>query len=131
MSNTLFASGAGQGPTDPGKTQVIGGAKANPTFAYLIVRTGMRAGHVFQLRPDVTTIGREAENHIFLDDPAVSRNHLKVRAEAGESAAPVFMLYDLATENGTKVNGEPIMRHPLTDGDEISVGQTTLVFKQI
>ena len=33
--------------------------------------------------------------------------------------------------NGTRVNGEEVLKQPLYDEDRIDIGRTTLVFKQI
>jgi len=33
--------------------------------------------------------------------------------------------------NGTRVNGEPVSRHPLRDGDILELGQTLLVYREI
>ncbi len=117
-------------PGEPGQaeTQVLGGPP--PTFAYLIIKDGPRVGHIFRLNPKGTTIGRDWHNDIILDDEAVSRQHAKIRVE-GEGDKAQFFIYDLASTNGTFVNGERILKHALEDGDEIVMGQTTLVFKRI
>jgi len=102
-----------------------------PTFAYLIVRDGFHAGYVFPLNPEVTTVGRVGGNDIILDDEAISKHHLKIRAEKDDDGKSRFVLHDLATANGTLVNGEETFKHSLADGDEVEIGQTHLVFKQI
>ncbi len=98
-----------------------------PSFAYLIVRKGDRAGTTHQLRPDSTNIGRSGENHIRLDNDLVSGSHARVRVEGEEG----FVLYDLASTNGTKVNGQSVVRHALQHDDEVEIGGTVLVFKQL
>lgn len=119
-----------QEPLPPQETQILK-PETKPTFAYLIVRNGLRAGHVFSLRPDATTVGRDSDNHIIVDDTAVSRRQLKIRCETSEDGGLDFMLYDLATANGTKVNGTEVLKHRLADGDEVEIGQTVLVFKRV
>lgn len=42
-----------------------------------------------------------------------------------------FYLLDPASTNGTFVNGTQIYRHPLVDGDRITIGETELVFKKV
>ena len=42
-----------------------------------------------------------------------------------------FLLADLASRNGTWVNGEQVYRHVLQDRDRITVGETDLVFMQV
>jgi pSer/pThr/pTyr-binding forkhead associated (FHA) protein len=37
---------------------------------------------------------------------------------------------DLSSTNGTFVNGQPVRRVALSDGTHVSLGRTTLVFRQ-
>jgi len=101
--------------------------RAEPThLAWLIARSGPRAGKEFRLR-DVTDIGRDgARNDIVIDDGALSRQHAKVRLQDGQ-----FVLYDLASANGTFVNGEEIQKRVLTQGDTIKVGESVFVFMEV
>jgi len=41
----------------------------------------------------------------------------------------VFVLYDLASSNGTYVNGERAERLLLNDGDKIQVGETLFILQ--
>jgi pSer/pThr/pTyr-binding forkhead associated (FHA) protein len=61
--------------------------------------------------------GRSSESDMKINSPKISRKHAQVE---WEEATPV--LVDLGSENGTEVNGKPIKRHPLEDGDEIEIG---------
>jgi ABC-type multidrug transport system ATPase subunit/CRP-like cAMP-binding protein len=69
------------------------------------------------------TIGRTPDNAIVFDSPLVSRRHAVI-----EQADSGFRLRDLGSVNGTYLNGAPIRSSPLTDGDEIWVGDERLVF---
>ena len=40
-----------------------------------------------------------------------------------------FVLVDLGSTNGTKVNGATVSQHTLRPGDTISVGATTIRFE--
>lgn len=102
-----------------------------PSFAWLVAINGPWAGRLFRLNPKGTVLGRDARSDIILDDDAVSGLHAKVRVEGEEDDRPKFYIHDLASTNGTFVNDEAITRCPLSDGDRIVVGQTTLVFKQV
>jgi pSer/pThr/pTyr-binding forkhead associated (FHA) protein len=102
-----------------------------PAFAWLVIVEGPHAGHIFRLHPDVTLIGRDPSCDILLDDTAVSRHHAKVRLVEGKDKRKRFVIQDLATENGTFVNDEEIVKHELTDGDRVLIGRRGLVFKQI
>lgn len=67
-------------------------------------------------------IGRMDECDIALDDRNVSRRHAEMR-RVGDSV----VVTDLASTNGTKVNGVAIREHLLQSGDEIEVGSSKLV----
>jgi hypothetical protein len=69
-------------------------------------------------------IGRLPECDIVLTDPNVSRRHAEVRRRGND-----FVVVDLGSTNGTKVNGGGVKERRLADGDEISVGNTTLRFQ--
>ena len=69
------------------------------------------------------TIGREEGNIIQLNDDRVSRFHLKIQEDQDR-----FVLTDLESTNGTKVNGEDIQLRILRHGDMISVGRSILLF---
>lgn len=117
-------------PAGPGEKTVIL-RKGPVSFAWLAVLNGPWAGRLFRLNPDGTLIGRDARSDIILDDDAVSGLHAKIRAEGEEDDRPKFYIYDLASTNGTLVNGEEITKCALKDGDRVVIGQTTLVFKQV
>jgi ABC-type multidrug transport system ATPase subunit len=72
------------------------------------------------------TIGRSAENDIFLDDPRVSRRHALI-----ERMGARFRLRDLRSDNGTFVNGQRVKDTVwLQPGDEIRVANVRLAFAQ-
>ena len=70
------------------------------------------------------TCGRSSEAQITLDDPAVSRWHLRIVTEAGQ-----VIMEDTDSTNGTRVNGELTRRTPLADGDVITVGDYQLQYR--
>jgi pSer/pThr/pTyr-binding forkhead associated (FHA) protein len=63
---------------------------------------------------------------VVLSDPNVSRRHAEV-LRVNEA----FMVRDLGSTNGTRVNGAPIREQYLASGDNITVGSTTLVFEML
>jgi FHA domain-containing protein len=76
------------------------------------------SGLVLPLRPDVTTIGRGRGVDIRLDDPSVSRLHAEIVRRG-----PYVYIVDMGlSRNGTRVNGRPIARRVLEDGDVVSFG---------
>lgn len=86
---------------------------------------GPLAGHVVELRDEVTTVGSVAGNTIVLADPAVSRKHAGIRrVEAG------YELADFGSTNGVYVNGHRMPKKLLAGGDVIRVGNSELVFRR-
>ncbi len=75
-------------------------------------------GDVFVLRDDVTTVGRGAGVDIAIDDPSVSRLHAEIVRRG-----PHYYVADLGLSvNGTRVNGRPVGRRVLLEGDVLSFG---------
>ena len=97
---------------------------ALPQRPRLIIGVGREEMAYFMTHP-VTVIGRAAESDIRLDDPGVSRRHAELRYADGD-----VELIDLGSTNGVSVNGIPIGRTLLQDGDRIDVASTTLIFRR-
>ena len=75
-------------------------------------------GQVFELRGEVTTVGRGEGVDVHLDEPSVSRLHAELVRRG-----PHLYVTDLGlSSNGTRVNGRPIGRRVLSDGDVLSFG---------
>jgi hypothetical protein len=81
--------------------------------------------HIYQLQTPVTLLGRGTDCDLRLVDPGVSRHHAELRVENDQ-----VVLVDLGSTNGTFVNGQPVRRVTLSDGTRISLGRTTLIFRQ-
>jgi len=92
---------------------------AAPPKAFLIVQ-GER--HV-PLTTPVISIGRRLDNHIILDHPKVSRCHAQLRLRGGR-----YVLYDLGSSGGTRVNEARIQEHVLQTGDVISLAGVLLIY---
>jgi DNA-binding CsgD family transcriptional regulator len=75
-------------------------------------------GELFPLRDDVTTVGRGGGVDISLEDPSVSRLH----AEIVRRGDHVYVADLGLSINGTRVNGRPVGRRVLSDGDVLSFG---------
>jgi pSer/pThr/pTyr-binding forkhead associated (FHA) protein len=71
------------------------------------------------------TVGRDPGNDIILRDPKVSRHHAEIVFERG-----FFVLHDLASANGTYVNGRRIRVAPLTHGAKLRLGNSTGRFSE-
>ena len=75
-------------------------------------------GELIPLHREVTTVGRGSGADIRLDDPSVSRLHAELVRRG-----PYIYVADLGlSRNGTRVNGRPVARRVLDDGDVLSFG---------
>jgi FHA domain len=98
---------ASRGPVELGRLIVVAAPQGEPP-----------AGSSFPLDA-VTTLGRDVNNSIVVDDPFASSDHavLTFRGRA-------WYVEDLESTNGTYVNGVPVERvSPLGFGDELQVGE--------
>ncbi len=94
-------------------------------MAKLILRLDDRELHHFAIGAHPISIGRSADSHIVIDNPAVSARHARVYREGTQ-----YVLEDLNSTNGTFVNDKPVARHTLADGDIVVVAKHTLLFTQ-
>jgi hypothetical protein len=93
-------------PQGGGRAMLVGGGK----------RTVLSGNRV--------VIGRSRDCEVTLDDPNVSRRHAELRREGG-----VWVVADLGSTNGIKVNGHRVPEAALTPGDEITLGLERLIFE--
>lgn len=89
----------------------------------LRVLKGRNVGHRCPVNGERLTIGRRRSD-LVLADPEVSSQHAEI-VFTGSS----YVLRDLKSTNGTFLNGEPIDEKTLIHGDEVSIGQTLLVWE--
>lgn len=69
------------------------------------------------------TVGRRPSNQIQIEDLAISAEHARITTILGD----VF-LEDLDSTNGTSVNGKPVTKRVLVDGDVVEIGKYRLKF---
>ncbi len=83
---------------------------------------GKDQGREFPLPPDLTiVIGRVSDVDLLLLDEKVSRKHAKISTHQGQ-----VLIEDLASRNGTFVNGARIRSIELKEGDQIAIGAATI-----
>ena len=70
-------------------------------------------------------IGRRPGNDIQLLNPTVSGNHARITTIRGDS-----FLEDMNSTNGVRVNGKPVQKCLLKDGDDIHLGKFTLRYTE-
>ena len=90
-----------------------------PEGAFLVV-AGRRQ---FPLNQPEIRIGRLLENDLVLNDPHVSRRHALLRLEEGR-----YVLYDLRSAAGTRVNGEPVRSQALNPGDVVMLAGQEMIY---
>ncbi len=83
---------------------------------------GVDRGRVYEDIPTPITVGREEGNVVRLSDERVSRFHLKIQEDRN-----LLVLTDLASTNGTRVNGEPVQVAQIRPGDIITIGRTVIL----
>ncbi len=91
----------------------------------ILIMTGENAGRRLDIPDSGLRLGRSSSNDIQLNDEELSRNHCLFEP-SGKCDVSII---DLASANGTFVNGEALGAEPrvLKPGDEIGAGTTTLL----
>lgn len=84
---------------------------------------GPLKGANFVLTAGEVSIGRESSNHLWAADPALSRRHCVITG--GDNH---FVIRDLGSRNGTRINGALVEQHELCHQDHITLGNSMLVF---
>ena len=69
------------------------------------------------------TIGRRPSNDVVLNHLAISGSHAVIETQMND-----FYLEDLNSTNGTQVNGQPVKRHYLQNGDVIALAKYLINF---
>jgi hypothetical protein len=93
-------------PVDAGRAVLVGDGKRS-------VLSGSRV-----------LIGRSRDCDITLEDPNASRRHAELRSEDGR-----WIVTDLGSTNGVKVNGRRVQEAVLQPGDELALGLARLRFE--
>ncbi len=107
------------GPAESADSEAVSGQAVG-------ILTVRETGERFTIGSDGASIGRRFGNDIVLSDAYVSGQHAIIAFRDG-----AFYLSDVGSTNGTLLNGvrlEPNVPIELSAGDEIRLGQLTLVF---
>ena len=91
----------------------------------LEIMNGGFEGMTYDLTEDEVVIGRNPTTDITLLDEGISREHALLLFDED---APGYVIEDLASTNGTKLNGKRIRSAPLSEGDQLQIGQTLFRF---
>ena len=128
------ASGPSLGGTSPAaKRRTVFVSGVNPTKplspyrrAWLEVVAGAHPGASLPLLDGRTTLGRDDDNNIVLEDEKVSLHHAVISCETG-----TYWLEDLGSTNGTYLQqGERLAaRHPLLAAEPFRMGNAIFRFR--
>ena len=92
--------------------------------ARLTIVDGKDAGKNIEITKDEILAGRSLDNDFVISDISVSRKHFKITKEDKR-----FIVSDMGSGNGIKVNGSKVTSAELSDGDIISVGARQIKFE--
>ncbi len=79
---------------------------------------------VYDLDKDVLRIGRALDNDITILDLKASRHHCTVERHEGAQ----YVVVDLGSQNGTRLNEHLVDRAPLKAGDAVRIGEARVWF---
>ncbi len=101
--------------------EVLPSPEPSPGRCFLIIG-GQR--HVPLSAPTVN-IGRALDNDVIIEHPHVSRHHAQLRRRYGR-----YVIYDLGSSGGTRVNGYPVQECVLRSGDVISLADFEIIYSE-
>ncbi len=110
----------GSGGRRPLRKRRPSGGLLRKTHVELVPRKRRGRG-ALEIHARATTVGREPPAQLVLEDDSVSRLHARLDRRGGE-----LFVIDLKSRNGTRLNGEPVLRAALEDGDVVSFGDVEL-----
>lgn len=89
----------------------------------LTISRGAAAGTERLFDQSSIVIGRSSQCDLILEPPSTSRRHARIYRRGA-----AYFLEDMASSNGTKLNGHPARNAQLFNGDAISIGAAVLRF---
>lgn len=110
-------------PTPTAPTVAMPAAAPAPTQLSIVAVTGPMTGQRFPVT-QVVELGREGGSIPLSWDTHLSRKHARI-----EPAEQQLRLVDLASTNGTMVNGQRIADVLLKPGDRFTIGSTTFLIE--
>jgi len=90
----------------------------------LKILEGPDSGKVYSFDRVEITIGRTMDNDVVIPDPGISRQHMSIRDKGG-----AYIVKDLGSSNGTKLNGKKVGEEVLRPGDVIMMGTVQVRFE--
>ncbi len=95
-------------------------------MASLIITSGEQKGEYLLLGNRINVIGRAEALPMQILDDMVSRKHLRIRFDENSNQ---HYAEDMGSKHGVIINNHKITQiTPLKEGDQIIIGQTTLMY---
>jgi len=92
----------------------------------LVIKSGSRPARSIELAPGVVRLGRNPTNDCCLDDATVSSRHCEIIVRDG-----AVRIRDLASTNGTFIDGQPIKDAVLLPGQTLRLGSLEIGFEDL
>ncbi len=92
---------------------------ASETALVVTPISGPGAGKSVRLRAGSHQVGRDASNAVVINDPLVSKQHMRLDVSRGG-----VRLVDLNSANGVLLDGEPVTRLDVAGGEQVLLGDT-------
>ena len=91
--------------------------------AMLRVRVSLKGRPIrsYTFNKDVIEIGRDPDSDVYLDNPGISRNHLRL-----EKGIHGYYAEDLGSANGSYLNDEPLKKELIKSDDVLRIGKFSL-----
>ncbi len=97
-------------------------------MASIFIISGDQKGDYYPLGTRTNVVGRDEALPIQVLDDSISRKHLQIRYDKQQSQ---YHALDMKSKHGVFINDKKITKETvLVDGDEILIGQTTLLFTE-
>jgi hypothetical protein len=93
--------------------------------ARLTLYQGQSPVRMYPINREIMNIGRHFSNDVVIQEPQLSRYHARIEYQNG-----TFVIYDLASTNGVRVNGIRTSQQVLHSGDRIRIGSVELLFER-
>ncbi len=90
----------------------------------LIVQSEEQAGQIFNLNGESSRVGRINENEIVIQHKSISSHHAEFILDGND-----YLIKDLDSTNGTRVNGERVKSVKLRKGDFVRVGNIEMIYE--
>src|SRR2546426_2093251 len=109
--------------------QYQGSGERRPALVFL---RGELLAVPIPLERNEVTLGRALDADVRINDVRASRLHARITTESDEATGEArYSLTDLGSTNGTLLNGRPVTRAFLADGDKFEIGEQLIRFEML